>query len=74
MIPFFRTTSAFPRALCLAHLGRYEEVAALLEKLLLARRGIGSNEDETRTERDIMLLEAAVLVGHRKAPALAPDR
>ena len=64
------TSASNPRALCLAHLGRHEEVTALLEELLLARPGIGSDEDETRTERDIMLLEAAVLVGHREAAGL----
>jgi DNA-binding CsgD family transcriptional regulator len=57
-------------ALCLAHLGRHEDVMALLEELVLARPGIGSDEDETRTERDISLLEAAVLVGHREAAEL----
>ena len=59
--------SVFHRALCLAHLGRHEEVTALLEELLLARPGVGSDEDETRTGRDISMLEAAVLVGHQEA-------
>ena len=42
----------------------------LLEELLLARLDIGSDEDETRTERDISMLEAAVLVGHREVAGL----
>ena len=62
--------SIFHKACCLAHLGRHHEVTALLEELVLARPDFGSDEDETRTERDIMLLEAAVLVGHREAAAL----
>ena len=62
--------SVFHRALCLAHLGRQEEVMPLLEELLLARPDIGSDEDETRTERDISMLEAAVLVGHREVAGL----
>ena len=57
-------------ALCLAHLGRLEDVAALLEELVLARPGIGSDGDETSTWPDIQLLEAAVLVGHREAAGL----
>ena len=42
----------------------------MLEELVLARPSIGSNNDETRTALDIMLLEAAVLVGHREAAGL----
>ena len=37
---------------------------------MLARLDIGSDEDETRTERDISMLEAAVLVGHREVAGL----
>ena len=57
-------------ALCLAHLGRLEDVAALLEELVLARPGIGSVEDESDTGQDIVLLEAATLLGHREAVEL----
>ena len=60
----------FTRALCLAHLGRDAEVVAILERFVLARPGIGSDEDETFSWSDIMLLEAAVLVGHREAASL----
>ena len=42
----------------------------MLDKLLLARPGIGSDEDESYTFSDIMFLEAAVLVGHRQAAGL----
>ena len=58
------------RACCLAHLGRQQEVTALLEELVLDRPDFGSDDDETRTERDISMLEAAVLVGHREAASL----
>ena len=34
---------------------------------MLDRPDFGSDDDETRTERDISMLEAAVLVGHREA-------
>jgi tetratricopeptide (TPR) repeat protein len=55
---------------CLAHLGRYAEVAEMLERLVVARPGIGSAEDETTVSQDIISLEAAVLAGHRPAAEL----
>jgi len=55
---------------CLAHLGRYAEVAEMLERLVVARPGIGSAEDETGAWEDITSLEAAVLAGHRQAAEL----
>jgi tetratricopeptide (TPR) repeat protein len=55
---------------CLAHIGRYSEVAEMLERLVVARPGIGSTEDETGEWADIMYLEAAVLAGHRRAVEL----
>ena len=55
---------------CLAHLGRYAEVAEMLEQLVIARPGIGSAEDETTVSQDIVSLEAAVLAGHRQAAEL----
>ena len=57
-------------AVCLAHLGRDIEVVETLEQLVLARPGMGSPEDETPAYIDAMLLEAAVLVGHRQAADL----
>ena len=64
--------SGYPqqKALSLAHLGREYEVVALLEELVLARPGFGSEEDVARTDLDILLLEAAVLVGHREAVSM----
>ena len=59
---------------CLAHLGRYTEVAEMLERMVMARPGIGSAEDETTVWLDSGLLEAAVLAGHRQAAELLVRR
>jgi tetratricopeptide (TPR) repeat protein len=59
---------------CLAHLGRYAEVAEMLERLVVTRSGIGSSEDETPVYQDIISLEAAVLAGHRRAVELLLHR
>jgi tetratricopeptide (TPR) repeat protein len=55
---------------CLAHLGRYAEVTEMLERMVVARPGIGSAQDETPLWVDITSLEAAVLAGHRQAVEL----
>jgi len=55
---------------CLAHLGRYAEVKEMLDRLVVARPGIGSNQDETAVWFDITCLEAAVLGAHRQAAEL----
>jgi tetratricopeptide (TPR) repeat protein len=55
------------RALCLAHLGRDAEVAQILERRVLARPDITSATDETPAWYLTLLLEAAVMVGHRRA-------
>ena len=55
---------------CLAHLGRYAEVAEMLERQVVARPGIGSVKDETIASFDIAALQAAVLAGHRPAAEL----
>jgi tetratricopeptide (TPR) repeat protein len=59
---------------CLSNLGRCAEVAETLERLVVARPGIGSAEDETITYLDITALQAAVLVGHRQAAELLLHR
>jgi tetratricopeptide (TPR) repeat protein len=59
---------------CLAHLGRYAEVAEMLERRVVARPGIGSAQDETGTWEDITSLEAAVLAEHRPAAELLLHR
>ncbi len=58
----------------LAHLGNTAEAVNVLEEVVLARPGIGTAEDETAEFSDVMSLEAAVLVGHRKAAELLLDR
>jgi hypothetical protein len=45
---------------CLAHLGRYGEVAEMLEQLIMARLGIASPQDEVSVGVDVVALEAAV--------------
>jgi tetratricopeptide (TPR) repeat protein len=55
---------------CLAHLGRYAEVAEMLERLVVTRPNIGSAEDESTVWADIASLGAALLVGHRQATEL----
>jgi len=55
---------------CLAHLGRYGEVAGTLEQVVVARPGIGSAEDETLSYLDVTALQAAVLAEHRQAAEL----
>jgi hypothetical protein len=58
------------RALCLAHLGRKAEVVEILDERVVARPGIGTTADEFPGTMDTHYLEAAVLVGHRKAADL----
>jgi hypothetical protein len=55
---------------CLAHLGRYAEVAEMLERLVVTRPGMGTDEDETFGWADIMALEGALLAGHRQSAEL----
>jgi tetratricopeptide (TPR) repeat protein len=55
---------------CLAYVGRYAEVAEMLERLVAARPGIGSNEDRIPPSFDNAALQAAVLAGHRQAAEL----
>jgi tetratricopeptide (TPR) repeat protein len=59
---------------CLAHLGRYDEAAEMLERLVVARPSIGSTEDETAVSQDIVALEAAMLAGHRQVAELLLPR
>jgi len=58
----------------LTHLGRYAEVTEMLDRLVVARPGIGSGEDETMVPLNITALEAAVLAGHRQAAELLLHR
>ena len=63
-----------PQAISLAHLGRDAEVTEILDQCVVARPGIGSTKDETPAYRDIMSLEAAVLVEHKQAADLLMPR
>src|SRR5262249_36930281 len=64
----------YTRTLVLAHAGRQAEVESLLQQLVVTRPGIGTVADEERVRDDGVLLEAAVLVGHREAARLLYDR
>jgi tetratricopeptide (TPR) repeat protein len=57
-----------------AHLGRKEEVSAILDRMVVSRPGIGTLEDEIHDWIDCLYLEAAVLVGHRQAAELLLNR
>ncbi|MBM4451624.1 MAG: tetratricopeptide repeat protein, partial [Chloroflexi bacterium] len=59
---------------CLAHLGRYTEVAKMLEQRVVARPGIGSEKDEMSPTFDVAALQAAVLAGHHPAAELLLHR
>jgi tetratricopeptide (TPR) repeat protein len=58
----------------LAFLGKSGEVAGILDKYVVNRPRIGTDEDETRAEEDAMHLEAAVLAGHKPAADLLLKR
>jgi tetratricopeptide (TPR) repeat protein len=64
----------YGKVLCLGHLHRDAEAVEILEKLVMARPGIGSAEDEVSDVVDISCLEVAVLVGHRRAAELLFQR
>jgi tetratricopeptide (TPR) repeat protein len=59
---------------CLAHLGRYAEVAEILERRVVSRPGIGSEKDEMPPSFDNAVLQAAVPAGHRQAAELLLHR
>ncbi|OGP50649.1 MAG: hypothetical protein A2Y79_07120 [Deltaproteobacteria bacterium RBG_13_43_22] len=58
----------------LTHLGRYSEVGERLERLVVNRPNINSEEDKTHTWFDLIFLEAAVIVGNRPAAELLLQR
>jgi serine/threonine protein kinase/tetratricopeptide (TPR) repeat protein len=59
---------------CLAHLGRYDEVAEMLERLVVASAGVDSAKDDSWLYFDIAALQAAVLAEHRQAAELLLHR
>jgi serine/threonine protein kinase/tetratricopeptide (TPR) repeat protein len=60
--------------LLLSHVGKNEEALELLEKHVVNRPGIGTDEDWTLSWNEVGFLEAAVLVGHRHAAELLLNR
>jgi hypothetical protein len=58
----------------MAFLGRNNEVTEVLERHVLARADIGTLDDETPMHHDTQLLEASVMIGHRKAAELLLSR
>jgi len=64
-----RDVSLYIPELCLvqAHLGKKEEVSEILEKYVVKRPNISTDEDETRFWYDVLYLEAAILTEHRQA-------
>jgi tetratricopeptide (TPR) repeat protein len=61
-------------SLVLAHLGRQEEASEILEREVVRRPGIGTAEDETVADFDVLYLEAALLIGHRQVAELLLNR
>jgi tetratricopeptide (TPR) repeat protein len=57
-----------------SYLGRKAEVTEILEKYVVQRPGIGTDEDETRYWVDTIFLESAVLVGYHPAVELLLKR
>jgi tetratricopeptide (TPR) repeat protein len=57
-----------------SYLGRKAEVSEILEKYVVQRPGIGTDEDETRFWVETLFLESAVIVGHRQAAELLLKR
>ena len=62
------------RCLLLSHLGKKEEVLELLEENVVRRPDIGTDDDVTDAWKDILLLEAAIIIEHRKAAELLLNR
>jgi tetratricopeptide (TPR) repeat protein len=60
--------------LLLAHFGKNEEASEILEKNVVNRSGIGTDEDWTQVWYDACALEAAVVVGHHHAAELLLSR
>ena len=58
----------------LAHQGQKDVVTEMMEKNVIKRPGFNTIEDETRVWIDTLNLEAAVLIGHRKAAELLLNR
>ena len=62
------------RIACQGKPGSDIEASETLQKLVVERPNIGTDDDETSAILDILLLEVAVLVGHRPSAKLLLDR
>jgi tetratricopeptide (TPR) repeat protein/ribosomal protein L40E len=60
--------------LVLAYLGRKDESLEVLEQKVVNRPSVGTVEDETHMFFDILYLESAILISHRKAAELLLNR
>jgi tetratricopeptide (TPR) repeat protein len=66
----FKTSPLLDRPHVRANIGQDAEVVKIMEQWVVARPGIDSADDETPTYIDILLIQAAVRVGHRAAAEL----
>jgi tetratricopeptide (TPR) repeat protein len=60
--------------LVLANTGRSKEAVDILDEQVIRRPFIGTDEDESRTDDDILFLEASIIVEHKKAAELLMNR
>lgn len=57
-----------------AYTGGKEEVSQMLDRFVIKRPNMGTQDDETVAFMDVMYLEASVLIGHRLATELLLNR
>jgi tetratricopeptide (TPR) repeat protein len=57
-----------------ANAGEDTEVATILDQMVVARPGIGSADDETQQWVDILMLQGAIRIGHRRSAELLLQR
>jgi tetratricopeptide (TPR) repeat protein len=74
MIQLFNMSPLSATPFLRANIGDQAEAAAILQESVVARPGIGSADDETPMYTDMILLHAALRVGHRPAVELLLSR
>jgi eukaryotic-like serine/threonine-protein kinase len=62
------------QSLVLAHWGQFEKASEILDRDVVGRQGIGTDDDATMTWMDTFFLESSVLSGHRIAAELLYNR
>ncbi|MBN2075345.1 MAG: protein kinase [Dehalococcoidales bacterium] len=62
------------QSLMLAHWGEFEKVSEILERDVINRPGIGTDEDSIMTWMDTFFFEASILAGHKKVTELLYNR